>query len=107
MKTRRRRRRNLKKKESQKQEICSDLSESCIDSKVAEVSTMCTTCSTPKGQKFRIPKVSTCPPAPKKKPRLLSSNCTLRKSPLQLFAPLELDIFFSIVLPEVSVPSLC
>ncbi|RZB51029.1 hypothetical protein D0Y65_047754 [Glycine soja] len=33
-------------------------------------------CSTPKGQKFRIPEISTCPPAPKK-PRVLS-NCSLR-----------------------------
>ncbi|CAL0307336.1 unnamed protein product [Lupinus luteus] len=96
----RRRRRNLKKKQSKKQEISTDISASCIVSEVAEV-------STPKGQKFRIPEVSTCPPAPKKKPRILSSNCSLRRSPLQLFAPLELEIFFSIALPEVSLPSLC
>ncbi|XP_019417630.1 PREDICTED: cyclin-dependent protein kinase inhibitor SMR2-like [Lupinus angustifolius] len=97
----RRRTRKFKKKKSQKQQVTTDFSASCIDSEVAEV-------STPKGQKFRIPEVSTCPPAPKKKPRLLSSNyCSLRRSPLQLFASLELEIFFSIALPEVSVSSIC
>ncbi|KAJ1390327.1 hypothetical protein SESBI_37542 [Sesbania bispinosa] len=58
-------------------------------------------CSTPKGQKFRIPEISTCPPAPKK-PRVLS-NCSLRRSPLSFFAPPDLEHFFLVALPDVSV----
>ncbi|ESW14464.1 hypothetical protein PHAVU_008G283300 [Phaseolus vulgaris] len=59
------------------------------------------TCSTPKGQKFRIPQISTCPPAPKK-PRMLS-NCSLRRSPLAFFAPPDLDIFFCVALQDLPV----
>ncbi|KAK7371872.1 hypothetical protein VNO80_05238 [Phaseolus coccineus] len=59
------------------------------------------TCSTPKGQKFRIPQLSTCPPAPKK-PRMLS-NCSLRRSPLAFFAPPDLDIFFCLALQDLPV----
>ncbi|KAG4920647.1 hypothetical protein JHK82_049593 [Glycine max] len=58
-------------------------------------------CSTPKGQKFRIPEISTCPPAPKK-PRVLS-NCSLRRSPLSFFAPPDLEHFFFVALRDVSV----
>ncbi|KAK7299875.1 hypothetical protein RJT34_10703 [Clitoria ternatea] len=59
-------------------------------------------CSTPKGQKFRIPEISTCPPAPKK-PRVLS-NCSLRRSlPLAFFAPPDLEIFFCVALRDVPV----
>ncbi|QCD78080.1 cyclin-dependent protein kinase inhibitor SMR9-like [Vigna unguiculata] len=58
-------------------------------------------CSTPKGQKFRIPEISTCPPAPKK-PRVLS-NCSLRRSPLSFFVPPDLEHFFLVALRDVSV----
>ncbi|KAK7387211.1 hypothetical protein VNO78_27806 [Psophocarpus tetragonolobus] len=58
-------------------------------------------CSTPKGQKFRIPEISTCPPAPKK-PRVLS-NCSLRRSPHSFFAPPDLEHFFFVALRDVSV----
>ncbi|TKY47099.1 hypothetical protein E2542_SST29154 [Spatholobus suberectus] len=58
-------------------------------------------CSTPKGQKFRIPEITTCPPAPKK-PRVLS-NCSLRRSPLSFFAPPDLEHFFFVALRDVSV----
>ncbi|XP_020213899.1 cyclin-dependent protein kinase inhibitor SMR9 [Cajanus cajan] len=58
-------------------------------------------CSTPKGQKFRIPEISTCPPAPKK-PRVLS-NCSLRRSPLSFFTPPDLEHFFLVALRDVSV----
>ncbi|CAJ1960269.1 unnamed protein product [Sphenostylis stenocarpa] len=58
-------------------------------------------CSTPKGQKFRIPEISTCPPAPKK-PRVLS-NCSLRRSPLSFFAPPDLEHFFLVALRDVPV----
>ncbi|KAJ1415533.1 hypothetical protein SESBI_17961 [Sesbania bispinosa] len=69
----------------------------------SEVST--SVCSTPKGQKFQIPKISTCPPAPKK-PRVLS-NCSLRRSPLTFFAPPDLEIFFCVALPDVPLPFVC
>ncbi|KAL2332888.1 hypothetical protein Fmac_014101 [Flemingia macrophylla] len=58
-------------------------------------------CSTPKGQKFMIPEISTCPPAPKK-PRVLS-NCSLRRSPLSFFTPPDLEHFFLVALRDVSV----
>ncbi|MED6113229.1 hypothetical protein PIB30_068885 [Stylosanthes scabra] len=57
-------------------------------------------CSTPKGNKFRIPEISTCPPAPKKQ-RVISSsssNCSLRRSPLSFFSPPDLDLFFFMAL---------
>ncbi|KAK7289703.1 hypothetical protein RIF29_03555 [Crotalaria pallida] len=59
-------------------------------------------CSTPKGQKFRLPEISTCPPAPKK-PRVLSSNCSLRRSSLSFFSPPDLEQFFFVALRDVSV----
>ncbi|KAG5002158.1 hypothetical protein AAZX31_08G325000 [Glycine max] len=68
----------------------------------AEVIDVCNSpCSTPKGKKFRIPEISTCPPAPKK-PRVLS-NCSLRRSPLSFFAPPDLEHFFFVALRDVSV----
>nr|AFK43069.1 unknown [Lotus japonicus] len=75
--------------------------DSSKDSEVAEVSTISVCCSTPKGQKFKIPEISTCPPAPKK-PRVLS-NRSLRRSPLAFFAPLDLEVFFSVALRDVPV----
>ncbi|XP_020229888.1 cyclin-dependent protein kinase inhibitor SMR13 [Cajanus cajan] len=63
-------------------------------------------CSTPKGQKFRIPEPSTCPPPPKK-PRLLLSNYSLRRSPLAFFAPPDLDIFFCLPLPDQPLSFVC
>lgn len=53
-------------------------------------------CSTPKGQKFRIPEISTCPPAPKK--QRVVSNCSLRRSPLSFFVPPDLEHFFLVTL---------
>lgn len=54
-------------------------------------------CSTPKGKKFRIPRINTCPPAPmKRRPSSLvsSSNCSLRRTPIAFFAPPDLELFF-------------
>ncbi|KAK7305317.1 hypothetical protein VNO77_43221 [Canavalia gladiata] len=98
---------------SKKQEIATVLPSSCSSissqdsskevemdtSEVIDVSN--SVCSTPKGQKFRIPEISTCPPAPKK-PRVLS-NCSLRRSPLSFFAPPDLELFFFMALRDVSV----
>ncbi|KAL2316605.1 hypothetical protein Fmac_030481 [Flemingia macrophylla] len=62
-------------------------------------------CSTPKGQKFRIPEPSTCPPAPKK-PRVLS-NYSLRRSTLAFFAPPDLDIFFCLAIRDLPLQFVC
>lgn len=115
------RRTNFKKKQKQyknikskKQEISTVLASSCSsissqdsskevdidDSEVIDVSNN-SACSTPKGQKFKIPEISTCPPAPKKQ-RVLS-NCSLRRSPLSFFAPPDLELFFYVALRDVSV----
>ncbi|KAF5937216.1 hypothetical protein HYC85_024722 [Camellia sinensis] len=58
-------------------------------------------CSTPKGQRFQIPEISTCPPAPKKQ-RVLS-NCSLRRTPIAFFAPPDLELFFFFALRDVPV----
>lgn len=56
---------------------------------------------TPKAKKFQIPKIKNCPPAPKKKRRLLlSSSCndnSLKRSPISFFTTnqLDLEIFFN------------
>ena len=116
-KTRRRRRRrnparsHFKKQhhpQNKQQEIFTGFSGSCFStsskdsSKDPEVAD--NVCSTPKGHKFRIPEISTCPPAPKK-PRVLT-NCSLRRS-LSFFAPPDLDVFFCLALRDVSVSFVC
>ncbi|PON89166.1 hypothetical protein TorRG33x02_150290 [Trema orientale] len=58
-------------------------------------------CSTPKGQRFRIPEVMTCPPAPKK--QRVISNCSLQRSPIAFFAPPDLELFFYFALRGISV----
>ncbi|KAK7301839.1 hypothetical protein RJT34_12715 [Clitoria ternatea] len=78
-------------------EVNMDTSEVVID----DVPKSSSACSTPKGQKFRIPEISTCPPAPKKQ-RVLS-NCSLRRTQLSFFAPPDLELFFFMALRDVSV----
>ncbi|KAK4339133.1 hypothetical protein RND71_040595 [Anisodus tanguticus] len=60
-------------------------------------------CSTPKAERFRIPEIKTCPPAPKKKIRRIlfsssssSSTCnnSLKRSSVSFFTPLDLELFF-------------
>lgn len=56
-------------------------------------------CSTPKGKKFRIPRINKCPPAPmKRRPsstNIASSSCTsLKRSPMAFFSPPDLELFF-------------
>ncbi|KAI4306696.1 hypothetical protein L6164_029951 [Bauhinia variegata] len=70
-----------------------------IDSEVIEVSA--SACSTPKAERFRIPEVSTCPPAPQK-PRVLP-NCSLHRTPIAFFAPPDLELFFFVALRDISV----
>ncbi|CAI0430843.1 unnamed protein product [Linum tenue] len=58
-------------------------------------------CSTPKGQRFRIPKIDSCPPAPRKKQR---SNCSsLQRRPVAFFAPPDLELFFLFARRHISV----
>ncbi|CAL0301730.1 unnamed protein product [Lupinus luteus] len=84
---------------------CSSISsqDSSRDNEICEVIDISSSvCSTPKGQKFRIPEISTCPPAPKK-PRVHSSNCSLRRTPISFFSPPDLEHFFVATLRDVSV----
>ncbi|WVY96380.1 hypothetical protein V8G54_028531 [Vigna mungo] len=64
-------------------------------------------CSTPKGKRFRIPEVSTCPPAPKK--RRVSITCSSKKSPIAFFSSPDMEIFFfspiKTVTPSTFTPS--
>ncbi|KAI3716531.1 hypothetical protein L1987_67470 [Smallanthus sonchifolius] len=56
-------------------------------------------CTTPKAQKYRIPEVLTCPPAPKK--RRIVSTCTLRRTPISFFDPPDIELFFASHLASV------
>ncbi|XWS71159.1 hypothetical protein CRYUN_Cryun03dG0115300 [Craigia yunnanensis] len=58
-------------------------------------------CSTPKAQRFRIPEMDTCPPAPKKQRAL--SNCSLQRTPIAFFAPPDLELFFLFALRDISI----
>lgn len=53
-------------------------------------------CSTPKAERFRIPEVGTCPPAPKKRRVRAAAAAALsfRRTPLAFFAPPDLELFF-------------
>lgn len=58
-------------------------------------------CSTPKAQRFRIPAIETCPPAPKKQ-RVLS-NCSFHRRPIAFFASPDLELFFCFALRDIQV----
>ncbi|KAG7022087.1 Cyclin-dependent protein kinase inhibitor SMR13, partial [Cucurbita argyrosperma subsp. argyrosperma] len=50
-------------------------------------------CSTPKADRFKIPEIQICPPAPKKQRPI--SNCSLQKhSPIAFFASPDIELFF-------------
>ena len=49
-------------------------------------------CSTPKAERFRIPEIQTCPPAPRK--QRMISICSLQRRPIAFFAPPDLELFF-------------
>jgi hypothetical protein len=113
-KTTTRRRTTNKKKHlphSKIQETSSDLSSSkdmemdsvkvVVDDDVSTISNN-SVCSTPKGRKFRIPEISTCPPAPKKQ-RMLS-NFSLRRV---IFAPPDLEIFLCVALQDSLASFVC
>jgi hypothetical protein len=113
-KTTTRRRTTNKKKHlphSKIQETSSDLSSSkdmemdsvkvVVDDDVSTISNN-SVCSTPKGRKFRIPEISTCPPAPKKQ-RVLS-NFSLRRV---IFAPPDLENFLCVALQDSLASFVC
>lgn len=54
-------------------------------------------CSTPKAERCRIPEITTCPPAPKKR-RTRAATCSLRRTPLVFFAPPDIELFFYLAL---------
>ncbi|XP_022154348.1 cyclin-dependent protein kinase inhibitor SMR9-like [Momordica charantia] len=51
-------------------------------------------CCTPKAERFRIPEIKICPPAPKK--QRIFSNCSnlQRPSPIAFFASPDIELFF-------------
>jgi hypothetical protein len=113
-KTTTRRRTTNKKKHlplSKIQETSSDLSSSkdkdmdfvkvVVDDDISTISNN-SACSTPKGRKFRIPEISTCPPAPKKQ-RVLS-NFSLRRV---IFAPPDLENFLCVALQDSLASFVC
>ncbi|XVE75639.1 hypothetical protein DITRI_Ditri12bG0109300 [Diplodiscus trichospermus] len=58
-------------------------------------------CSTPKGQRFRIPEILSCPPAPMKPrvgPKFLSRN----SSAITFFAPPDIELFFFLAFQNVT-----
>lgn len=61
-----------------------------------------TVCSTPKAERFRIPKMLSCPPAPKKR-RLTSSfvSDSNIRSPITYFAPPEIELFFFLAFQNI------
>ncbi|RDX72980.1 Cyclin-dependent protein kinase inhibitor SMR13, partial [Mucuna pruriens] len=60
-------------------------------------------CSTPKGKRFRIPEVLTCPPAPKK--RRVAITCSSKRSPIAFFASPDIELFFFSAIKTVPPPS--
>ncbi|KAF7154218.1 hypothetical protein RHSIM_Rhsim01G0191900 [Rhododendron simsii] len=63
------------------------------------ISSTTTGCSTPKGQRFRIPEILTCPRAPMKRRAL--QNCSVRRGPIAFFAPPDIELFFLFALGHV------
>ncbi|KAJ0020319.1 hypothetical protein Pint_31069 [Pistacia integerrima] len=59
-------------------------------------------CSTPKAERYRIPEIMTCPPAPKKQ-RVVSNCSSLQRTPIAFFAPPDLELFFFFALRDISV----
>ncbi|CAK7331042.1 unnamed protein product [Dovyalis caffra] len=70
-----------------------------LDFEGVDIST--SACSTPKAERFRIPEIQTCPPAPRK--QRIISNCSLQRRPIAFFAPPDLELFFFYALHDISV----
>ncbi|KAI3984376.1 hypothetical protein MKX01_011330 [Papaver californicum] len=85
----------------------STLSKKCKekDNKIGDVSISSEVCLTPKGKKYRIPKIVSCPPAPMKKAaRRLITNCSssLQRSPISFFTNPDIEVFFFFALHDIS-----
>ncbi|XP_054796900.1 cyclin-dependent protein kinase inhibitor SMR9-like [Prosopis cineraria] len=50
-------------------------------------------CSTPKAERFKIPEILSCPPAPKKT-RVIQNYSSIR-SPIAFFSSPDIELFFS------------
>lgn len=88
--------RTIKKKKKKLQEAssCSNESVVVLSKMDHEINSSSIGCTTPKAQKYRIPEVSTCPPAPKK--RRVVSGCILRRTtPISFFDPPDIELFFA------------
>lgn len=91
-------RKTLKRKQVEKTILASPIT-LCVDDsvddkvlkKMDEIGSI--GCTTPKAQKYKIPTIQTCPPAPKKQ-RLVTS-CTLRRTPISFFDPPDIELFFA------------
>ncbi|KAL0390812.1 UNVERIFIED_CONTAM: Cyclin-dependent protein kinase inhibitor SMR9 [Sesamum calycinum] len=68
------------------------------DSSDLEDVEMCSSsgCSTPKAERFRIPEIKTCPPAPKK--RRMVTSCSSSRTSISFFAPPDIELFFNFAL---------
>ncbi|XVE95989.1 hypothetical protein REPUB_Repub02eG0182900 [Reevesia pubescens] len=64
------------------------------------VEVLLTGCSTPKGQRFRIPEILSCPAAPMK-PRV-GPKLSRRSSAITFFAPPDIELFFFLAFQNVS-----
>ncbi|KAL0419567.1 UNVERIFIED_CONTAM: Cyclin-dependent protein kinase inhibitor SMR9 [Sesamum radiatum] len=61
-------------------------------------------CSTPKGRRYRIPEIKTCPPAPKKRRVFTAAGCnSLRRTPVAFFAHPDIELFFYLALRGIPV----
>ncbi|KAK1259465.1 hypothetical protein QJS04_geneDACA010269 [Acorus gramineus] len=61
-------------------------------------------CSTPKAERFRIPELCDCPPAPKRRRRLaIHGGFGRRRRPIKFFTPPDLELFFHAAIHNVSV----
>ncbi|CAI9106386.1 OLC1v1005526C1 [Oldenlandia corymbosa var. corymbosa] len=59
----------------------------------------CSPCTTPRSEKFRIPEIQTCPPAPKK--QRVTNYSTLTRRPIAFFAPPDVELFFFVALRDI------
>ncbi|EEF32777.1 conserved hypothetical protein [Ricinus communis] len=57
-------------------------------------------CSTPKAQRFKIPKLLSCPPAPMK--RRVASNWSSKISPITFFASPDIELFFLLAFNNIT-----
>ncbi|XP_044483722.1 cyclin-dependent protein kinase inhibitor SMR13-like [Mangifera indica] len=79
-----------------------DVSKNNISDHHFDSSSSSSGCSTPRAERYRIPEIVTCPPAPKKQ-RVVSNCSSLQRTPIAFFAPPDLELFFFCALRDISV----